>query len=87
MHKKRMGSKHPPLPPLPPALEFGRRVLPAWMYGDPADVAERLEQGEIARAERAKKGRDGLLGAGTLLLIKRMRIRELVAQAMTRGGR
>lgn len=61
-------------------------VLPAWMYRDPAEVAERVEQAELARVERARKRRDGLLGAGTVRLIKQLRIRELVAKAM-RGGR
>ena len=54
------------------------------MYGDPADVAERLERTDVARIEHARKrkGNAGLLGAGTLRLIKQMRIRELVAQVM-----
>lgn len=84
-------------------------VLPSWMYGDPADVAERKEQGEINRAERKarearveiervvglrserlvdwapqplpdqRRQRYGLVGDETVRLIKRLRVRELVA--------
>jgi hypothetical protein len=61
-------------------------ALPAWMYGDPAEVAERIEQAEIARVERARKCKEGLLGASTVRLIKQMRIRELVSKA-AEGGR
>lgn len=61
-------------------------ALPSWMYGNPADVAERIEQAEIARVERKRKRATGLLGAGTVKMIKQLRIRELVAKAM-RGGR
>jgi hypothetical protein len=61
-------------------------LLPSWMYGDPADVAERVELTEIARVERERKRKHGLLGAGTVKLIKQMRIRALVAIAKRGGG-
>jgi len=61
-------------------------LLPAWMYGDPADVVERIEQAEIARVERARKRKYGLLGANTVRLMKQLRIRELVA-TVKRGER
>ena len=67
----------------------GSIVLPSWMYGDPADVAERIENGELARQARrddqALRGRRagfGLVTEGTVRLIKRARIRELVARVM-----
>jgi len=72
------------------------QVLPGWMYGDPADVAERKEQGEIDRADRQareacertareQRQRYGLVGDQTLRLIKQLRVRELVAAAKARG--
>lgn len=74
----------------------GPAVLPSWMYGDPADVAERKEQAEIGRAERQarqeceraareQRERFGLVGDGTVRLIKQQRIRQLVAA--TKEGR
>lgn len=92
MTEKVMGCEQPPYPPYPPSSGLGRTfsavLLPSWMYGDPADVAERLERAEIARAEREHRRthKDRLLGAGTVRLIKRMRIRELVGKVM-KGGR
>jgi len=63
-------------------------ILPAWMYADPADVAERIETGErrahlraiLPDSEPAAKPRPnyGLVGAETLRLIKRKRIQELM---------
>lgn len=62
-------------------------TLPAWMYADPADVAERIETGErrahlraILPPESPAKARPnfGLVGADTLRLIKRARIQELM---------
>lgn len=59
------------------------------MYGDPADVAERIENGELARqarrdeqALRQRRAGFGLVTEGTVRLIKRARIRELVARVM-----
>ena len=61
------------------------------MYGNPADVAERIEHGhmpaqspEVVRAEREHRVGFGLVGEDTVRLIKRARIRELVAQVMGR---
>jgi len=88
MTEKVMGCKQPPYPPYPPLSGLGRTLgavlLPSWMYGDPADVAERIERTEIARVERERRRmhKDRLLGAGTMRLIKRMRIRELVGKVM-----
>lgn len=67
-------------------------ILPAWMYHDPAEVAERIETGERRAHLRAilppdpgppAKSRPnyGLVGPETLRLIKRKRIRELVRGA------
>lgn len=64
-------------------------ILPAWMYADPADVAERIENGErkahlraIIPADSIPAGKPrpnyGLVGADTVRLIKRARIRELM---------
>lgn len=64
-------------------------ILPAWMYQDPAEVAERIETGERRAHLRAilppdpgpsaKPRRNfGLVGADTVRLIKRKRIRELM---------
>ena len=72
-------------------------ALPSWMYGDPADVAERKEQGEINRAERQvreraghaeaeRRQRYGLVGDETVRMINRLRVRELVA-AVKEGKR
>jgi len=74
------------------------KTLPTWMYGDPAVVVERIETGEL-RAEERRRIRDiswqeasqerqrasyGLVSLGTIRLIKRARIRELMR---TVGGR
>lgn len=86
--EKVYGCKTPPNAPYPPPSGLGRTIsaalLPSWMYGDPADVVERIERIEIAKAERERRRmhKDRLLGAGTLRLIKRMRIRELVGKVM-----
>lgn len=64
-------------------------ILPAWMYADPATVAERIETGErrahlraILSPESPVKARPnyGLVSAETLRLIKRNRIRELMRE-------
>ena len=71
-------------------------VLPAWMYGDPADVAERNEQREIHRAEqqtkvivelaeRKPRRHYGLVNDDTVRRINQQRVRELVAAAKERG--
>lgn len=68
------------------------KVFPAWMYGDPATVAERAELTELRAEERARvrailreeelraatRVSFGLISANTALLIKRARIQELV---------
>lgn len=78
------GETAPAIPAIP--AKGLSAVLPSWMYGDPADVAERVEQAALARVEREKKRKYGLLGASTVRLIKQLRIRELVAKAMMKGG-
>ncbi len=60
-------------------------TLPTWMYGDPADVAERKEQGELARLERERRRKYGNVGDSTVRWIKRLRLREIVAAA--KGGK
>ena len=73
------------IPAILPILQPG--VLPQWMYGDPADVAERVEATEIRTEERRQqKLRQhshsvtfGLVSERTVRLIKQIRIRELVA--------
>lgn len=64
-------------------------TLPAWMYGDPADVVERIENGHVLaqarqaeRATRQHRARYGLVSEATVRLINRARIRELVAGVM-----
>lgn len=75
------------------------KVFPAWMYGDPAMVAERVETSELQAEERKRireiELEEGLrsaartdndrLGSITVLLMKRTRIRALVASVMKRG--
>lgn len=54
---------------------------PQWMYADPALTIERLDaRPKLVMAEvRSKPRRNyGLVSAGTLRLIKRMRIQELM---------
>lgn len=72
------------------------KVFPAWKYGDPAMVAERVELTELRAEERARirailreeelraatRVSYGLLSASTALLIKRARIHELVRAAL-----
>ena len=61
-------------------------VLPAWMYGDPAIVVERMELQAAAKlARQEKQGRradEHGLGPETVRNMRRLRIRELVAEAM-----
>jgi len=86
------------------------KVLPTWMWDDPAIVAERMETSELRRAHRQQSqvmdtpasmlgeipaarptpaiaARYGLLSPGTVRLIKRARIRELVARVIKGGAR
>lgn len=76
------------------------KVFPAWMYGDPAVVAERVEITALRAEERKRileiELEEGLravtrmenarLGAITIRLMKRTRIRALVASALKRGA-
>lgn len=58
--------------------------LEAWMWGDPAAVAERRQLQHLAKIEREAKRRreyEHDLSPRTVLQIRRMRIRELVANA------
>lgn len=61
-------------------------MLPAWMYGDPADVVERLELQAAAKVERqAKAGKrqeEQGLTPGTVRMMRRLRVRELVQEAL-----
>jgi len=63
-------------------------MLPAWMYGDPADVVERLElqaAAKVARQERQRSSRrpeEQGLTPGTVRNMRRLRIRELVNEAL-----
>ncbi len=82
MDRKGIRLKTPPAAPVPPDQGFCSAALPAWMYRDPADVVERIEQAGIAKAERERRRKNGLLGECTVRLIKQMRIRELVAKVM-----
>lgn len=67
-------------------------LVPAWMYGDPADVAQRKEQTEINRAERkahelpqnagvVRRERYGLVSDETVRLVNRARVRELMCRS------
>lgn len=94
--KSKQGKSNPSNPPNPryAVVRSGHAVagsiaLPSWMYGDPADVVERIENGhmlaqasEAERAERRQRQRFGLVGESTVRLIKRARIRELLANVM-----
>lgn len=93
--KGKRGETTPALPDIPTGGRLWAKVLPAWMYGDPAGVVERAEQGVINARERkaereaqrvAERHRAayGLVGPGTVRLINRCRIRELLAQVMGR---
>jgi hypothetical protein len=73
------------------------KILPAWMYRDPAEVVERVELTEL-RAEARARVRElereqefraarkrldcGVLTAATVRLINRVRIRSLVRQVL-----
>lgn len=63
-------------------------LLPSWMYGDPADVVERLELQAAAKAARQEKERarrrpeEQGLTPGTVRNMRRLRIRELVSEAL-----
>ena len=68
-------------------------MLPAWMYGDPADVAERVELQTAAKAARRaaedvarKRKEERGLTPGTVRLMRRLRIRELMVKVM-KGSR
>ena len=79
----KIGKRLVEMPAILPIHQPG--VLPQWMYGDPADVAERVEAGVIRTEERRQqKLRQhsvtfGLVSERTVRLIKQTRIRELVA--------
>lgn len=64
-------------------------VLPQWMYGDPADVAQRMEAAAIHLADRAieEARRRPRPRAKLCLAVKRARIRALVAEAMRAMGK
>jgi hypothetical protein len=60
-------------------------VLPAWMYGDPCAVVERIELQAIAKARREaakKRAHEAGLSASTIRHMRRLRIQELAANAM-----
>ena len=68
-------------------------MLPSWMYGDPADVAERVELQASAKAARRaaedvarKRKEEQGLTPGTVRLMRRLRIRELMVKVM-KGSR
>ncbi len=110
--KKRNGKnankgKRPGLIPAIPAIPDPRTsnavatIIPAWQYRDPAEVVERMENGEII-AEAKRQQRDAeraellayeppkpsfdKVSAGTQRLIKRERIRALVAAVLGRAS-
>ena len=57
------------------------RALPSWRYQDPAIVAERMDVKPERPPEPVKRKRCyGLLSAATLRLVKKMRIREIMAK-------
>lgn len=66
--------------------------LPAWMWRDPAEVIERMEQEALAKVEREarrrskRRGEQGL-SEQTVLCMRRLRIRELVANVLKGGNR
>jgi hypothetical protein len=61
-------------------------MLPSWMYGDPALVVERMElQAQAKIVREAKAGRrpeEQGLTPGTVRNMRRLRIRELVQEAL-----
>ena len=57
------------------------RALPSWRYQDPAIVAERMDVKPERPPEPVKRKRCyGLLSVATLRMVKKMRIRELMAK-------
>ncbi len=63
--------------------------LPSWMWRDPAEVIERIELQAAAKAKReAARHRSYEIGLSpcTVLTMRRLRIRELVADALKGRG-
>ena len=61
------------------------QVLPSWMYGDPAEVAERVELQAIAKLKREqakKRAHEVGLTPCTVRVMRRLRIQELVRNAI-----
>jgi hypothetical protein len=93
--KSKRGQTTPAIPATPPG-GFQARILPQWMYSDPAVVVERLEGTERAALERRQASmrepprplpRPELspVSPGTIRLIKRAHIRELMAAVKKKG--
>jgi len=64
-------------------------ALPAWMYGDPADVAERIELQTIAKVKREqakRRAHEAGLTPVTVRVMRRLRIQELVRNAKNGGN-
>lgn len=68
-------------------------ILPSWMYGDPAEVVERMQLQARAKTERQaeerarhRKKQEAGLTPGVVAHMRRIRIRELVQKAM-KGAR
>jgi hypothetical protein len=64
-------------------------ALPAWMYRDPAEVAEQIEERAIARARAAalkrqaeREATERGLGPLTVRAMRRLRIQGLLKQAI-----
>lgn len=61
-------------------------ILPSWMWGDPADVVERLELQAAAKLameeKRRRRPEEQGLTPGTVRNMRRLRIRELVKEAL-----
>lgn len=81
----------PSIPAKPDARKSGllsTAPLPSWMYRDPAEVAERLElraQAKVVRQEKERARRrpeEQGLTPGTVRTMRRLRIRELVQNAL-----
>lgn len=69
-------------------LEDAVSALPSWMYGDPADVAQRNEAAAVNLARRVIA--DARLPkplAKLCLAVKRARIRAMVADVMRMMGK
>lgn len=63
-------------------------ALPTWMYGDPLEVAQRIEASAINLANRAiDEARRPKPRAKLCLAVKRARIRALVAEVMRTMGK